>query len=37
MSELNEKVDNPTPKDIFDWWMEEPWIVGQMSMFEEDE
>lgn len=32
---LNDKVDNPTPQDIFDWWMEEPWIVGQMSMFEE--
>lgn len=32
---LADRVENPTPQDIFDWWMEEPWIVGQMSMFEE--
>lgn len=30
-------VQNPTPQDIFDWWMEEPWLIGQMSMFEEGE
>lgn len=34
---LVERVENPTPQDIFDWWVEEPWIVGQMSMFDEDE
>lgn len=30
-------VQDPTPQDIFDWWMDEPWIVGQMSMFEKGE
>lgn len=30
---LNDKLDNPTPQDVFDWWMEEPWLPGQMSMF----
>lgn len=34
---LADRVENPTPQDIFDWWMEEPWIVGQMSMFEDGE
>lgn len=33
---LAKYVDNPTPQDIFDWWMEEPWLPGQMSMFEEN-
>ena len=33
---LAEYVDNPTPQDVFDWWMEEPWLPGQMSMFEEN-
>lgn len=28
-------VQNPTPQDIFDWWMQEPWLIGQMSMFED--
>lgn len=32
---LADRVENPTPQDVFDWWMEEPWIVGQMSMFED--
>lgn len=30
---LNDKLDDPTPQDVFDWWMEEPWLPGQMSMF----
>lgn len=34
---LNFAMDNPTAKDVFDWWMEERWIPGQMSMFEETE
>lgn len=34
---LNFAMDNPTVKDVFDWWMEERWIPGQMSMFEETE
>ena len=32
---LGDKIENPTVQDVFDWWMEEPWIPGQMSMFEE--
>lgn len=31
---LGDKLENPTVQDVFDWWMEEPWIPGQMSMFE---
>lgn len=34
---LSDKIENPTPQDVFDWWMEEKWILGQMSMFEEGE
>lgn len=30
---LNDKLDNPTPQDVFDWWMEEPWIPGQERLF----
>lgn len=30
---LNDKLDDPTPQDVFDWWMEEPWLPGQISMF----
>lgn len=30
---LGDKIDNPTVRDVFDWWMEEPWLPGQMSMF----
>lgn len=33
---LNDELDNPTPQDVFDWWMEEPWLPGQLSMFEGD-
>lgn len=32
---LGDKIENPTVQDVFDWWMEEPWLPGQMSMFEE--
>lgn len=30
---LGEKIDNPTVQDVFDWWMEEPWIPGQERLF----
>lgn len=30
---LNDKLDNPTAQDVFDWWMEEPWIPGQERLF----
>ena len=30
---LGDKIDNPTVQDVFDWWMEEPWIPGQERLF----
>ena len=30
---LGDKLDNPTVQDVFDWWMEEPWIPGQERLF----
>lgn len=30
---LGDKIDNPTVQDVFDWWMEEPWIPGQKQLF----
>lgn len=30
---LGDKIENPTVQDVFDWWMEEPWLPGQMSMW----
>lgn len=31
---LSDKLDNPTPQAVFDWWMEEKWLVGQVRIEE---
>ena len=30
---LGDKIENPTVQDVFDWWMEEPWLPGQERLF----
>ena len=30
---LGDKLENPTAQDVFDWWMEEPWLPGQERLF----
>ena len=30
-------IDNPTPLDVFNWWMEYDVLPGQMDLFEEDD
>lgn len=34
---LEDKLDNPTGKDVFDWWTEEKELPGQCSLWEEME